>query len=270
MKFLILVQSDADAAAIPQAASALLALKPSRCWFLVSPAVAVKTAEATAQVEKEIEALAAHSKAAAQREDYAAAQQLKLQREAKELERAKAITAAWKSLKPEEIAAKIKELMAPVRAFDAAGIATKVNRSLEHHDTADWVNMVNATMKAYEGEMPHGEYAIVWARDVAAWVGVTRKDNPAAPPVAPLEPVAKTDLDPVAQKPAQRSSARKAAPTPKPQGPYSDRELEKMPFFTLMNVAKGLNVWTDGQPKPETVKRILQAQLNKQAAAAAA
>jgi hypothetical protein len=240
---ILLLLSASDTDNLASAAQRILTDGTTHVWILASPAVTVSTKEATAAIEEEIVGITKLMDAAANRKDFAGADGYKKQLEAKQLDRAGAISSAYKKVEKE-----VREkafLEGPLQAFieplRTAGLSIKLRYLEDHHDATDLPNL----LKKYEQVAPFtpGSYGVRFGRTYSSPKVPSGNNVPA--PVAPPE----------------RLSAEKP---PVPVAPVIDKtkaftgaELEAMHHFTLAAVAKHHGVFEKGKPKQDTIRDVL-------------
>jgi len=161
MNLILLVQSLEDAAALPAAIPGLRSFAPDAIWVIHSPAVLVDLSASNAQTDKDMIAIQQAIKDCIGREDYTGAEAYKQQRHALTLQKATAATEGYKTMTPEQQEAATTRVFG---AFWEAKPAPKMCLTMhpQHHETVDWIEMVNSLKGAWKGETPHGKFLIGW------------------------------------------------------------------------------------------------------------
>ncbi len=158
---ILLIQSLEDAAALPTAIPGLRSFAPDAIWVIHSPAVLVDLSASNAQTDKDMIAIQQAIKDCIGREDYTGAEAYKQQRHALTLQKATAATEGYKTMTPEQQEAATTRVFG---AFWEAKPAPKMCLTMhpQHHETVDWIEMVNSLKGAWKGETPHGKFLIGW------------------------------------------------------------------------------------------------------------
>jgi len=247
MNSILLLLSEADTANLANAAQRMLTDGTTHVWILASPAVTVSTKEATAAIEEEIAGITKLMDAAANRKDYTGADGYKKQLEAKQLDRAGAISSAYKKVEKEVRDKAFLEgpLQAFIEPLRTAGLSLKLRYLEDHHDATDLPNL----LKKYEQVAPFtaGSYGVRFGRTYSA-------------PVKNLVPVRDPALGPIAQEAihvAQKALEKPPVPAIDKTRAFTGKELEEMHHFTLQAVAKHHGVFEKGKPKQDTIRDVL-------------
>lgn len=263
MKLLILVQTEADVSGLTAAANAILNTAITGVWVVFSPAITVNASEAAAKLDADIAQLRAAERQSAERADYEAAAGYKLQREGKELDRAKALRDAWKTASAEDRQAKTREIFGPFLALlKPNGLNVKITSHSDHYDREQWVAMLNSLSGAWFKEFSPGSFVVAWPESVASSVkiGAIPQEMPATP--AP-EPTAE-------QKAKYEEQVKSRLPKVPPMTLSRTDELKSLRTFALYAEAKKVNVDPKGKSKEAIVAEILQAEGKPMEAAAMA
>lgn len=235
-KLLLLVQSEADVAHLGSAATAILASSITGTWVVFSPAITVNASEAASKLDTEIAGLKKAERDAAERSDYEAAAGYKLQREGKELDRAKALRDAWKTAPAEDRQARTNAIFGPfVAPLKERGLNAKVTMHSDHYDREQWVAMLNSLSGVWFKEFTPGGFMVAWPESVAG--AIKQLPPPAIPKV-----------------PAVEKAVTAAAPQTRAE------ELQGLRHFGLVAVAKKLQVGITGKDKPAIIAAILAAE----------
>jgi hypothetical protein len=254
---LLLIQDEADAQNLSSAARWIIAHGVTTVWALLSPAVLVSTETATAAIDKEIEDLIKAKNAASARDDFDAAKGYSKQAEAKMLDKAGAVAKAHTGLSDDEKRKRTAALRDPFfNTLRDARVSVKFDRLTEHFETDNYLNLVMSLTKAWPAQMPHGTYGTSWARALTV-------EN--VQPVKVEAPAIPTEVI-QAVKSVALALPKTMKPKVDPDKIYTGEELEKLAYFSLKSVAMRHEVWMEKQPKPETIRRILDAQAAKQLA----
>ncbi len=238
MKLLLLVQSEADVSHLDAAARAILNSAITGVWVVFSPAITVKADEAAAKLDAEIAGLKKAEQDAAGRGDYTAAAGYKTQREGRELDRMKEISDAHKKLSAEDRAARTKVIFAPfIERLKPAGLNVKITGHSDHHDKAQWVQMLNSLSGVWFKEFTPGSFLVGWPESVETSLKLQQATpEPPAPEALP------------------------AARLPKAAPQTRHDSLQGMRTFALMAEAKKVGVDPKGKAKPALIAEILAAE----------
>lgn len=249
---ILLIQSEADVAAIPTAAQSIISHGYKGCWILVSPAIAVNAAEASAKYDKEIADLRTAERAAAERGDYTAASEHKLAREGKELERGTAVASSWKAVNEADRMTAIKNKLAPLMAAFPGKLNTKTQVLQDHYDPGQWVAMLNSLSGAWFKEFTPGSFSVAWPGAIPA-MGVK----------IPIVQGTQAEPDEKGSLGKQRGSAQPAQKpdkTPLVAATNPDerkKQLTGMPFFSRKGIAGKLGIEVKGKSTEQIVEEIL-------------
>lgn len=263
---ILLIQSESDIAALPSAAESIVQHGYKGCWILVSPAIAVNAAEASAKYDKEINDLRAAELAAASRGDYTAASEHKLAREGKELERGTAVASAWKSVAEADRMNAIKNKLAPLMTAFPGKVNTRTQLMQDHYDPGQWVQMLNSLSGAWFKEFTPGSFSVAWPGAIPAMgvkipilnpsnLGITSLDK-ATPSVMNIKP----PVPEAAVKAFREEKAKAAAKSPLVAATNPDdrrKQLVSLPFFTRKSVAGKLGIDVKGKGTDQIVDEIL-------------
>jgi hypothetical protein len=158
---ILLVQSPDDTAALVPAIAGLKALSPAALWLVHSPAILVDLGASNAQMEQQIVAINQAIKDCIGREDYTGAEQYKQQRHALTLQKATAATEGYKTMSPEAVQAATERVFG---TFWEAKVAPKMQITMhtQHHETRDWIEMLNSMKGRWPAEMIHGGFIVAW------------------------------------------------------------------------------------------------------------
>lgn len=259
MNCILLALSESDVKNLPNAARALKAIGTQNVWLIYSPAITVSLAEATATFDKDITDLKAAMAAAKDRDDFDGAKKLKLDLEGKQLERKQAIGDAWKRVKIEDRKKKAAELFAEFYGVCGQDLAVKPYMTVEHHDAPDLPNLLNLYQK--ENPFGTGNFGIHFGRELGRNLTSTVGRAKEAFKKMVAENAIHTEGRSVAELfKGEPPTHDKKEPKPKfdPTRAFTGAELEALPHFSLMAVAKNRGVATPkGMPKEEIVKEIL-------------
>lgn len=243
-KLLLLVQSQDDVTHLDAAARAILNSAITGVWVVFSPAITVNASEAAAKLDTEIAQLRAAESAAAQRTDYEAAKDYKANREAKELDRAKALRDAWKTAPEEDRKMKVKDIFGPFMSHlqkHRAGINIRVTGHSDHYDREQWVQMLNSLTGVWFKPFTPGSFVVAWPESVET--SIKTADIPLQPAIT-IQPTAE-DL--------QKSREQRAA-----QSDHKNNrreELEGMHHMSIRPIAKKYGIEATG--KTEMIGAIL-------------
>lgn len=240
MKLLILVQTEADVSGLTAAANAILNTAITGVWVVFSPAITVNASEAAAKLDADISQLRSAERQSAERADYEAAAGYKLQREGKELDRAKALRDAWKTASAEDRQTKTREIFGPFLALlKPNGLNVKITSHSDHYDREQWVAMLNSLSGAWFKEFSPGSFVVAWPESVATCI----KTGGAFAPKVDIEKIRETRADEI-----------------RPQGIPRADELAGMKHFTLVGAAKKAGVDVTGKAKADIIAEILTAE----------
>lgn len=248
---ILLIQSEADVASLPSAAQSIISHGYKGCWILVSPAIAVNAAEASAKYDKEIADLRTAERAAAERGDYTAASEHKLAREGKELERGTAVAGAWKAVNEADRMNAIKNKLAPLMAAFPGKLNTKTQVLQDHYDSGQWVQMLNSLSGAWFKEFTPGSFSVAWPGAIPA-MGVRI-------PIVQEAPTPTNMPDKVVDTNGKVHAVKKVKTT-EPAATNPDerkKQLTGMPFFTRKSVAGKLGIDVKGKSTEQIVEEIL-------------
>lgn len=240
-KLLLLVQSDADVSHLDAAARAILNSAITGVWVVFSPAITVNASEAAAKLDTEIAQLRAAERQAADRSDYTAAEGYKVQREGKELDRAKALRDAWKTAPEEARKAKVEEIFKPfLAALQPKGLNVKTTGHSDHYDREQWVAMLNSLTGVWFKPFMPGSFVVAWPESVETSIKMVE---------IPLQPA--ITIQPTAED-LQKSREQRAA-----QSDHKNRraELEEMHHMSIRPLAKKYGIEATG--KSEMIEAIL-------------
>ncbi len=161
MKVILLVQSAEDVAALPAAAVGLKQLSPSAIWLIHSPAVLVDLTEANAENERQIVAINEAIRLAVGREDYTGAEAYKQQRHALTLQKAGDATKGFQQMTADQQEAATKRVFGGF--WETRPSATmKLSMHPQHHETGEWIEMLNSLKGAWPSQMQHGDFVVAW------------------------------------------------------------------------------------------------------------
>jgi hypothetical protein len=248
MNTILVLLAEADTDNLANAAQRMLTDGTTHIWILASPAVTVSTKEATAAIEEEIAGITKLMDAAANRKDFAGADGYKKQLEAKQLDRAGAISSAYKKVEKE-----VREkafLEGPLQTFieplRTAGLSIKLRYLEDHHDATDLPNL----LKKYEQVAPFtpGSYGVRFGRTYSVPSRTSMGMNS-------MGPIAQEAIQ-VAQKALEKPPVPVAPVIDKTKA-FTGAELESMHHFTLAAVAKHHGVFEKGKPKQDTIRDVL-------------
>lgn len=267
-KLILLVHNEQDLAHLESAAQQIVDHGFTGVWVIHSPAIAADQETAAALFDKDIADLDAQVKLCGQREDFAGADAAKLARDAKKMDRAKALQDAWRSVpeadRPLIYAKKTEALRA---AFSKNGISAKVNCATDHHDPADALRMLIGLEKVWFSPFTPGSYMIGWPGAFPTIrstkipilnpsnLGITSLDK-ATPSVMNIKP----PVPEAAVKAFREEKAKAAAKSPLVAATNPDerrKQLTGMRFFALQSIAKKLSVEVKGRKPQEIVEAIL-------------
>lgn len=175
MKLLLLVQSPGDVAHLNSAARSIVASSITGVWVVFSPAVLINATDAAAKLDSEIEQLRAAERQAADRSDYAAASGYKTQREGKELDRAKVLRDAWKTISDEDRKTRTEMIFEPFKKTlldGKKGINLRVTAHSDHYEREQWVAMLNSLSGVWFKPFTPGSFVIGWPEAVETSVAV--------------------------------------------------------------------------------------------------
>lgn len=161
MNVILLVQTPEDAAALKDCAAGLARLTPEALWLVHSPAVLVDLGAANAEIDKNIAAVQAQIEICKNREDFTGCENYKQQRNALILQKAAAATEGYKTMTPEQQQAATTRVFGE---FWAAKPAPKMHLTMhtQHHETKDWIGMMNSMVGNWPAEMVHGQFIVAW------------------------------------------------------------------------------------------------------------
>lgn len=257
---ILLIQSESDIAALPSAAESIVQHGYKGCWILVSPAIAVNAAEASAKYDKEINDLRAAELAAASRGDYTAASEHKLAREGKELERGTAVASAWKSVAEADRMNAIKNKLAPLMTAFPGKVNTRTQLMQDHYDPGQWVQMLNSLSGAWFKEFTPGSFSVAWPSAIPALA------QPAKIPIIGMDVGFKGDVTvtstvpEAAVKDFRAEKTKAATKSPLVAATNSDerkKQLLGLRFFGLCGTAKKLGIDPKGKRGPQIIEEIL-------------
>jgi hypothetical protein len=262
MKLLLLIQSEADVAALDAAAKAIPAAGYTGVWAVFSPAITVNASEAAAKLDSEIAQLRKAQQDASGREDYNAAAGYKQQREGKELDRAKALRDAWKTAPAEERQAKTKAIFGPFLAqLQPNGISVKVSAHSDHYDREQWVAMLNSLSGVWFKEFTPGSFVVGWPTSLNTNVYTHEqyeKDK--------LKHEAKLGVTPEMKEEFQKQAQAARMKEPMDQDPLPPSRAEEIAAMHPMKrkvLAKSLGIDTEGKDREKVVREILYAEQAK-------
>jgi hypothetical protein len=254
MKLLLLVQTEADVAHLGAAAKAILNSAITGVWVVFSPAITVNSTEASAKFDTEIAQLLTAERQAADRGDYTAAAGYKVQRDGKELDRAKALRDAWKVASAEDRKAKTESIFAPfIALLQPKGINIRVTGHSDHYEREQWVAMLNSLSGVWFKPFTPGNFIVGWPESVETSVKKVRWAEAA---IAAEAPVTEEDKRKFTQ---QSQGAQQLPQVPKVPVSRWD-ELASMKHFSRVAVAKKLGINTEGKPKETLISEILAAE----------
>lgn len=244
---LLLVHNQTDVDALSSACQSIIASGYTGCWVLHSPAIAVDQNSAAAKFDAEISALLTAEKAAADRGDYEAAASHKLSREGKTLDRAKAVSDAWKNLTEDDRKKAYSEKFADLRSAFEGRINARVTCLQDHYEPEQYIQMLNAISGAWFKPFVHGQYVIAWPGAIP---------EPGKPQIVERVPC---EAAKAPEKPAHAAPAAPAAKKPAAPRQFGSRreELLSMRYFALKKAAGVAGVSMDGKKPPQIVEEIL-------------
>lgn len=180
MNVILLVQTAEDAAALKDCTAGLARLAPEAIWLIHSPAVLVDLQAQHGQIDQQIAAINKAIADCANREDFEGAKQYKTQRDTLTLQKATAATEGYKTMTPEQQEAATARVFGD---FWAAKPAPKMQLSMhpQHHETREWIEMLNSLKGRWPAEMPHGGFIVAWPGQFAPRF---KTENIPTPPVA--------------------------------------------------------------------------------------
>ncbi len=161
MNLILLVQSTEEAADLNASIPGIKALGATALWLIHSPAVLVDLGASNAQIDSQIAAINSAVRDCVNREDYTGAEQYKQQRHALTLQKASAATEGYKTMSVEAQEAATKRVFG---AFWEAKPAPRMQLSMhpQHHETRDWIEMLNSLKGRWPAEMAHGNFIVAW------------------------------------------------------------------------------------------------------------
>jgi hypothetical protein len=252
MKLLLLVQTEADVAHLGAAAKAILNSAITGVWVVFSPAITVNATEASAKFDTEIAQLTAAERQAADRSDYTAAAGYKVQRDGKELDRAKALRDAWKVASAEDRKAKTESTFAPfIALLQPKGINVRITGHSDHYEREQWVAMLNSLSGVWFKPFTPGSFIVGWPESVETSIKAV---EPQRLPVVPAtgKPITQDEID-------QAQGTQQLPQVPKVTLSRAE-ELAGMKHFSRVAVAKKLGINTEGKPKETLISEILAAE----------
>lgn len=167
MKLLLLVQNETDVAHLEGAARAILNSSITGLWIVFSPAITVNAFEASTKLDAEIQQLRQAEQQAATRTDYEAAKGYKVQREGKELDRAKVLRDAWKSASPEDRKSKSQAAFKPlIDLLQPKGLNIQITAHPDHYDREQWIAMLNSMTGIWFKPFTPGSFVVAWPESV--------------------------------------------------------------------------------------------------------
>jgi len=250
---LLLVQTPADVEALPAATQAIKHSSVRGVWLLLSPAIIVDQKAAAATFDKDIADLEAAEEAAAGRRDYEGARGYAAQRDAKQLDRAKALRDAWKSVSADDRDVRIKNIVRPIMdelnpRRDETGTALKVSELQDHWEPENWIAMLNSLTAGWFKPFTPGTFFV-------AWPGV----------VAAVLKTAEATFKEVARAIPQQEASKEV--TVQTTTPTRREELQGVGRPRLVSIAAGLEIEDAVKlGKSELVEAILAAEAGKAAA----
>lgn len=179
---ILLVQTAEDAAALKDCTAGLARLAPEAIWLIHSPAVLVDLQAQHGQIDQQIAAINKAISDCANREDFEGAKQYKAQRDTLTLQKATAATEGYKTMTPEQQEAATARVFGD---FWAAKPAPKMQLSMhpQHHETREWIEMLNSLKGRWPAEMPHGGFIVAWPEQ---FVKMEKNSGAAVPPITQL------------------------------------------------------------------------------------
>jgi hypothetical protein len=248
MKLLLLVQSPDDVAHLNSAARSIVASSITGVWVVFSPAVLINATDAAAKLDSEIDQLRAAERQAADRSDYAAASGYKTQREGKELDRAKVLRDAWKTISDEDRKTRTEMIFEPFKKTlleGKKGINLRVTAHSDHYEREQWVAMLNSLSGVWFKPFAPGSFVIGWPESVETSVALRKA----------FDQVGALSI------PTEVPSAVKTDPSTEKTTPLSRRdELMATHHMSLKPIAKSLSISVEGMTKVDMVEAILAAE----------
>lgn len=248
MKLLLLIQNEADVAHLDAAAKAILNSAITGVWVVFSPAITVSASDVTAKLDAEIAQLRTAEQQAAQRTDYEAAAGYKTQREGKELDKAKAVNDAWKTVSADDRKARVTTIFQPfIGALQPKNVSVRITGHSDHYDREQWVAMLNSLSGVWFKPFTPGSFVVGWPESVERSIKVLGTDAWAE--------TAKTIAGP-----GPAADIKQRLPeVPKPTL-SREEELRGMKFMSLKAAAKKVGVDVEGKKTPQIVAEVLAAE----------
>lgn len=264
---ILLVTTESNLPYVSAAGGAIARIKPANLWVVVSPALAMDTAEVREKFAKDIADMQVAEQGAAARGDYESAKGYKQRREALELDKRSRIRNAWRSIDPKDMRATLgRRVYAPL--FKAANPENKPQTGWrdtvldEYYD--DLRHILAALHTKWNDAFVEGEYTIVTPSELAALAGVVGLDSAQTA----VEPAQKVTIEPVpvvteTQPEPEKPLAQRTPPTNKPPSLRSPK-LSKTKILGL-RLADALKIASDmdiqipeGTTRPKILLSIAQ------------
>ena len=249
MKLLLLVQSQADVDALPNAAQAILRSAITGVWVVFSPAITIDSAAAASKFDTEIAQLLTAERQAAERADYEAAKGYKAQRDGKELDRAKALRDAWKTASAEDRKARTQAIFQPfVKTLQDSGngISARVTSHSDHYDREQWVAMLNSLSGVWFKPFAPGSFVIGWPESVGSSIAAGLKPVGVGAVAQVIPAAGEVVIKPIGLAPLPPRSR--------------EQELSEINTNKLRAMAVRLNIDTEGKDKPTLAREVAAAE----------
>jgi len=158
---LLLIQNQADIAALATASREIKKLNTEGCWLVFSPAVLVDTAAAAKEHDVAIRDINDAMTACAGRLDFAGAAQYKLKLDAAILDKAESVKNAYKKMTAAEQESAFQRVFGDfVKNPPAANM--KVTQHSDHYEPESWIEFLNSLKGAWFAPFTPGTFSILW------------------------------------------------------------------------------------------------------------
>ena len=158
---LLLVQTQADIAALATASREIKKLNTEGCWLVFSPAVLVDTAAAAKEHDVAIRDINDAMKQCADRLDFEGAKNYKLKLDAAILDKAESVKNAYKKMTAAEQESAFQRVFGDfVKNPPAANM--KVTQHSDQYEPESWIEFLNSLKGAWFAPFTPGTFSILW------------------------------------------------------------------------------------------------------------
>lgn len=194
-QILLLVQSQSDVDALPNAAAAIKSRGIQGLWMLFSPAVLVDSKAAEAEHEQNLTGLRTAIQRCKDADDFDGAKAYKQQLDAALIDRAAKVKDSWKQLTDAQRETAIARVFGTF--FDskpAPNIRPEMFR--DHYEPAQFIDALNSVRKGWFAPYVPGSFEMAWAASFAAASAFAPTVEVVQSPVTVTKPVVSAPIEP--------------------------------------------------------------------------